>query len=205
MTCPPSWVGFWIISDEQTSLRNWKCCMVDFVDMARVSSLLWMSWRHRYKRVTQGVSTKFQNFFHDFSMTKVLKWRTFYMLRGIKVICTEVTSSHRGHELLPVLPLRTMHKVPVTVQENVEDTKIWSDYTNISLYWNAGWKKGTAPFHESMLFNLHDFLSTFQNLECRVNFHDFSRPGNKKWNSMTFPGFPWLDTLGFKYLDKRNF
>ena len=25
------------------------------------------------------------------------------------------------------------------------------------------------------------------------NFHDFSRPG-QKWNSMTFPSFPWLDT-----------
>ena len=47
------------------------------------------------------------------------------MLRGIKEICNEAMSSGRGHELLPVLPLRTTHKVPLalTVQEDVEDTK----------------------------------------------------------------------------------
>ena len=51
MPCPPSWVGFWIISDEQTFLRNWKCCMVDFAVLGRVSatSLLLMSWLHRWK------------------------------------------------------------------------------------------------------------------------------------------------------------
>ena len=58
-------------------------------------------------------------------MTKALELRTFYMLHGMKETYTEVTSSRRGHELGPVLPLRTTHKVQVTVQEDVEETKIW--------------------------------------------------------------------------------
>ena len=33
-----------------------------------------------------------------------------------------------------------------------------------------------------------------------VKFHDFSRPGKRKLNSVTFPGFPWLDTPCF-YLE----
>ena len=57
-------------------------------------------------------------------MTKALKLRTFYMLHGMTETCTEATSSRRGHELLLVLPLRTTNKVPVTVQEDVEDSKI---------------------------------------------------------------------------------
>ena len=71
-----------------------------------------------------GVSTKFQYFFHDFSMTEALKLRTFYMLHGMKETCTEAKSSCQGHELQPVLPLRTICKVPVTVQEDVDDSKI---------------------------------------------------------------------------------
>ena len=36
---------------------------------------------------------------------------------------------------------------------------------------------------------------TFMNFpKPEVIFQDFSRPGKRKWNSMTFPGFPWLDT-----------
>ena len=50
------------------------------------------------------------------------------MFRGMKETFTEATSSHRGHELPPILPLRIIHKVPVTVQEDVEETKIRSDY-----------------------------------------------------------------------------
>ena len=47
------------------------------------------------------------------------------MLRGMKETCTEATTSSRGHKLpLFFFPLRTTHKVPVTVQEDVEDTKI---------------------------------------------------------------------------------
>ena len=38
---------------------------------------------------SQGVSTEFQYFFHDFYMTKALKSRTFYMLHGMKETCTE--------------------------------------------------------------------------------------------------------------------
>ena len=57
-------------------------------------------------------------------MTEALKLLTFYMLRGMEETCTEATSSCRGHELPLVLPLRAMHKVPVTVLEDVEDTKI---------------------------------------------------------------------------------
>ena len=55
-------------------------------------------------------------------MIEALKLRTFYMLRDMTETCTEVMSSR--HELLPVLHLRTTHKVPVTVQEDVEDTII---------------------------------------------------------------------------------
>ena len=43
------------------------------------------------------------------------------MLYGTKETCSEAT---REYATGRVLPLRTMHKVPVTVQENVEDTKI---------------------------------------------------------------------------------
>ena len=57
-------------------------------------------------------------------MTEVLKLGIFYMFLGIKETCTEVTRSRRDHELPLVLPLRTNNKVPVTVQEDVEDTKI---------------------------------------------------------------------------------
>ena len=90
---------------------------------------------------------------------------------------------YRGHELPPVLPLRTTQKVPLTVQEDVEDTKIWSDYINLSLYWNAGWKKRTMPFCERMPFNFHDFLWIFQNLvSISLTF-----PGLKKYK-----GIPWL-------------
>ena len=46
------------------------------------------------------------------------------MLRGMKETDTEAMSSRQGHELPPVLSLTTTHKVPVTVQEDVEDTKI---------------------------------------------------------------------------------
>ena len=56
------------------------------------------------------------------------------MLRGMKETCREVTSSRKDHELSLVLPLRTNNKVPVTVQEDVKDTKILSDYINVSLY-----------------------------------------------------------------------
>ena len=89
-----------------------------------------------------------------------------------------------GHELPPVFfPLSTTHKVRVTVQEDVEDTKIWSDYINVSLYWNAGWKKGTMLFHEKMPFNFYDFLWIFQNLESI----SMTFPGLEKNN-----GIPWL-------------
>ena len=57
-------------------------------------------------------------------MTEALKLRTFYMLCGMKETYTETINSHRGHELPPVLSLTTIHKVPVTVQEDVEDIKI---------------------------------------------------------------------------------
>ena len=57
-------------------------------------------------------------------MTEALKLRTFYMLHGMKETCTEAMSSQQGHELPQVLPSRTTHKDPVTVQEDVEDTKI---------------------------------------------------------------------------------
>ena len=43
-----------------------------------------------------GVSTKFQYFFHDFSMTEALKSRTVYMLCGMKETCTEAASSSWG-------------------------------------------------------------------------------------------------------------
>ena len=57
------------------------------------------------------------------------------MLCGMKETCTEATSSCQCHKLPPVLPLRIINKVPVTVQEDVEDTKIWSEYyINVSLY-----------------------------------------------------------------------
>ena len=72
----------------------------------------------------QGVYTKFQYFFHDFSMTEALKLRTFYMLPGMKETGTEAMSSCRGHKLPPVLSLTTTHKVPVTAQEDVEDNII---------------------------------------------------------------------------------
>ena len=46
------------------------------------------------------------------------------MFRGMKETGTEAMNSRRGHELLPILSLTTTHKVLVTVQEDVEDTKI---------------------------------------------------------------------------------
>ena len=50
------------------------------------------------------------------------------MLHGIKETCTKIESS------CPVLPLRSTYKVLVTVQEDVEDTKILPDYINVPLY-----------------------------------------------------------------------
>ena len=50
-------------------------------------------------------------------MTDALKLRTFYM-------AWHEIDMYRRHELPLVLPLRTTHKVPVTVQEDVEDNKI---------------------------------------------------------------------------------
>ena len=52
------------------------------------------------------------------------------MLHGTK----DMYRGHEGRCDRPVLPLRTTHKVKVTVQEDVEDTKIGFDYINISLY-----------------------------------------------------------------------
>ena len=40
------------------------------------------------------------------------------MVRGMK------ENIYQGHKFPPVLPLRTTHRVPVTVQEDVGDTKI---------------------------------------------------------------------------------
>ena len=57
-------------------------------------------------------------------MTEALKLRTFYMLHGMTETCTEATSSRQGNGFPLVLPLRTIIKVPATVQEDVEDTKI---------------------------------------------------------------------------------
>ena len=60
-------------------------------------------------------------------MTNALKSKTFYMLRGMKETCTKATREDAtGHTCMvwSFLPLRTTHKVPVTVQEVVEDTKI---------------------------------------------------------------------------------
>ena len=57
-------------------------------------------------------------------MTEALKLRTFYTLHGMKETCTEAVSSCRGHEYLPVLPLRITRHIPVTVQEDMEDAKI---------------------------------------------------------------------------------
>ena len=118
-------------------------------------------------------------------MIKALKSKTFYMLRGMKETCTEVMSSRRGPELPPLLPLRTTHKVPVTVQEDVDDTKIWSHCINVSLYWNAGWKKGTT-FCERMSLKFpwlfYEFFKTwsqfpwlFQAWKRKMEFHDSSR------------------------------
>ena len=46
-------------------------------------------------------------------MTEALKLRIFYR------------DMYQCLELPPVMPLRTTHKVPVTVQEDVEDTKMY--------------------------------------------------------------------------------
>ena len=56
------------------------------------------------------------------------------MLFGIKETCTEAESSHRGHELPLVLPLRNTHKISVTVQEDVEDTKIANLISKLNFY-----------------------------------------------------------------------
>ena len=53
-------------------------------------------------------------FFRHYSMTEALELSTFYMHRGIKETCTVTTSSRRF----------CLRKVPVTVQEDVEDNKI---------------------------------------------------------------------------------
>ena len=63
------------------------------------------------------------------------------MFHDVKETCTEAMSSSQGHELSPILPLRTTHKVPVTVQRGVEErgcllismtfyefSKTWSQY-----------------------------------------------------------------------------
>ena len=60
-------------------------------------------------------------------MTKALKSRTFYILHDMKETCTEATRVDvTGHTCMiwSILPLKTMHKVSITVQEDVEDTKI---------------------------------------------------------------------------------
>ena len=44
------------------------------------------------------------------------------MLHGMKETYTEDMSSHWGNELPPVLPLRTRHKVSVTLEDDVGDT-----------------------------------------------------------------------------------
>ena len=49
------------------------------------------------------------------------------MLGGMKETCTQVKREDvTGHTCMiwSFLPLRTTHKVPVTVQKGVEDTKI---------------------------------------------------------------------------------
>ena len=80
------------------------------------------------------------------------------MLRGMKEICTEATSSRQGQEPPPVLLLRARHKVPVTVQEDVQDTKIWSDYINVKLVLKCWMKESNNSVKPEMPFNFHDFL-----------------------------------------------
>ena len=99
-----------------------------------------------------------------------------------------VTSSHRGYELPPVLLLRTTHKVPVTVQENMENKKkfdlITKMYPCIEM---LDERKEQCRFAKRCLL----ISRTFMNFpKPGVIFHDFSRPGKRKSNSMTFPGFP---------------
>ena len=60
-------------------------------------------------------------------MIEALKLRTFYMLCGMKETCTKaMREDATGHTCMiwSFSPLKTMHKVPVTVQEDAEDTKM---------------------------------------------------------------------------------
>ena len=121
------------------------------------------------KRVCAHMHRVYPLNFNIFSMTSpwIVHVRSFKIKDLLHSSC---------HELPPVLPLRTTHNVPVIVQEDVEGI-------NISLYWNAGWKKRTTPFREGMPFNFHDFLWIFQNLESI----SMTFPGLEKEN-----GIPWL-------------
>ena len=119
--------------------------------------------------------------FHNFSMIKAFKIKDL-----LHASCHErdMYHNHEGRCNRPVLPLRTTHRVPVTVQEDVEDTKIWSDYINVSLYWNAGWKKEQRCFVRECLL-ISDFLWIFktccqfpwlfQAWKNKMELHDFSR------------------------------
>ena len=73
---------------------------------------------------------------------------------------------------------------------------------SISLCWCTGFKRGTEPccFARGCLI----ICMTFMNFpKPGVKFHVFSRPRKRKWNSMTFPGFPWLDTPCIHYQSNK--
>ena len=127
----------------------------------------------------QGVSTKFQYFLHDLSMTEALKLRTF-----LHALWHE-RDMYQGH----ALPLRPRAPVgfafenhsPASSHSTGRYQNLIRSHKHIPVL-KSGWKKGTTPFRERMPFNFHDFSKTwsqfpwlFQAWKKIMEFHDFSR------------------------------
>ena len=124
-------------------------------------------------------------------MTEVKNLMTFYMIYGMKETCRLLRQGGRMRQAKPCM-IWSQFKQNVMTKLNLVLFSYWT-YPYPSLSWCAGFQKGPelCGFARGCLI----ISMTFMNFpKPPVKFHDFSRPGKRKWNSMTFPGFPWLDT-----------
>ena len=96
----------------------------------------------------------------------------------MKETCTKVTSSHRGYKLLPVFPLTTNNKVPVTVQviwlhKPILVLKCWMKERKNAVSQKDAFKFPWLFMNFSKTWS--QFPRLFQAWKKIMVFHDFSR------------------------------
>ena len=129
-------------------------------------------------------------------MAEAKNLMTFYTTSGMKGTCTRNEGSMRQ-----AIPCMIWSQFKQNVTKKMKSISTFMLYISISLCWCAGFKRGTKPC--SFCKRMPYISMPFMNFpKPGVKFHDFSRPGKRNWNSMTFPGTVFHDWIYPDYFKK---